>query len=136
MIWSKFSGAATVHAIILATAALAVAGERPCPWIAIPFSIVGSIVALFWVALTRRSFEYFKYCIDYCREMESKALQPMDFVTRGRDLTDGKRVIVGGVERKTTMTYRVEDIMNYVGFSFILLYLVVIGVALARIFRH
>src|SRR5262245_51949057 len=94
MIWAKFGGMATAHAILLGTIGLALTATTPLKLVVAVLAIIGLVISIAWAAITRRSFNYMNYCIRYARWVEISHLPPLDLVQKGRKAARGEAIIL------------------------------------------
>jgi hypothetical protein len=94
-IWSKFTAMIYANTIVLATIGIVITSSRAgdLGLLRIALGILGLVLCLSWILLTKRSFEYYNYWIFSSRELEENYLSDsVRTVSRGAVFADGQPV--------------------------------------------
>ena len=94
-IWSKFTAMIYANTIVLATIGIVITSARASDLrvLRTALAILGLVLCLSWILLTKRSFEYYNYWIFSSREIEENYLSDaVQTVSRGAIFADGKQV--------------------------------------------
>jgi hypothetical protein len=93
-VWAKFTALIYANTIVLATIGVVATGNgaaRLVPF-RVALAILGLVLSVSWIFLTKRSFDYYKYWIFSARELEERYLSPVQVVSRGGRFAEGREV--------------------------------------------
>lgn len=94
-IWSKFTAMIYANTIVVATIGIITTSTRAADLgvFRVTLGILGLVLCMAWIFLTKRSFEYYNYWILSARELEENHLSDaVQTVSRGAVFADGKSV--------------------------------------------
>jgi hypothetical protein len=92
-IWSKYNAMLVANSVVLAVMGLVLTSARPAPLLEVILPMAGLVLCAFWLLLTRRGFDYFKYWVLSTRELEEAFLAPtVHTLSRGADFAAGQTV--------------------------------------------
>ncbi|MCE5250269.1 hypothetical protein LLG96_08620 [bacterium] len=91
--WARFNVMIVANSIILAIIGLVVTSEHAMLSISFVMSIVGIIMCIMWLFITKRGFDYQDYYVNSARELEERFLRHViKTASRGSIFADGQSV--------------------------------------------
>lgn len=95
LIWSKFNAMLVANSIVLAVVGFAQSSTVLSHAVKTALPVVGTLLCLFWLHLTKRGFDYCVYWIVSARELEEKYFSAeVRTVSRGGRFANGSRVVL------------------------------------------